>query len=209
MDKMKRALKIITATAMSLMLIFAFAGCGSDPAKEASASLDTTLKALQGADAEALSELDSGSGSLEDSLEAIGGEENMNKLLGALFGHMTYEITDSEAVDDEHVNVKVKLTNVDMSAAVTDWYTDLVEWAMSGDVPSDQNAILTKTVDLLTASVDEQNEAGKTKTEEVTVKLVKEEDGWDLDESDSAGSTALFNALSGGFMNAVGSISNN
>ena len=215
----------IWAVLMALVLVFAMTACGGSgssgngtaPAsasadkpsatEEATAALEKTLDALKTADVETLKKV-GGKDLLGDTENSLGADdETVNQVLKALFGHMDYKIGEATQVDDNTVNIDVTFTNVDMSKAVTSLYTDLMSYALTHpDDVKDTEKCTSKAIGMLTDAVDKtaEKEDG-TVEKEATVKMVKKDGEWQIaggkDEN-----TDLFNAMSGDFAEALGTI---
>ena len=201
---MKKHMKTVIGLIMSVMIIFAFAGCGekADPAADASAALDQLLSALKSADMNAIQEISGGEDTFKDAAESLGSEDGVQSVLTSMFGHFDYKIGEAEVVDDTHVNVHVNVTNADMEKAVEKWFSDLMAFAMSNpDAASDEETLHKKTIEMLQTSVDAvAEEENGTVSKDVTFPMVYEDGKWDVssDIDDS-----VLDAVMGGFMTAI------
>ena len=209
---MKNFLKITLGLIMSVMMLFAFAGCGGSgsgeaaepetPADQAVAALDQTLAALKSADMNAIKELSGGEDVFGEAEEAFGSEEEIGAVLQAMFGNFDYTIGTPEQVDDSNVNVPVTVSNADMSKAVSTWFSDLMAYAMSNpDIANDEAALQAKTIEMLQSSVEKvAGEDGGILTQDVTIPMTLSDGKWAI--SDTVDDSVL-DAIMGGFMTAI------
>ena len=207
---MKKSIRIMLGLAVSVMMLLAFAGCGDSgskeaapptPEEEATASLDATLSALKSADMEALKEL-GGEDVLETAEQSFGSEEDTAAVMKALFGHFDYKLGTPEVVDDTHINIPATVTNADMHTAVGTWFSHLMEYAISNpDIAGDSDALHAKTIEELSAAVDETAAAEDGMTsKEVVFPMVLADGKWDISEDVD---DSVFDAILGGFMAAI------
>ena len=209
---MKKIMKVTVGLVMSFMMLFAFAACGGGgaaepetPEDQAVAALDKTLAALKSADIDAISELGGGEDVFEGTEEAFGSEEGTKSVLKSMFGHFDYTLGTPEVVDDSNINIPATVSNVDMSKAVNTWFADLMTFAMSNpDIANDEEALQTKTIEMLQESVDKTAEAddGIVSTDVVFPMTLKDGE-WTI--SDSVDDSVL-DAILGGFMTAIGNL---
>ena len=202
---------------MACIMVFAMTACGgSDSATpaaepsatdEAVAALTESLDAFKNTDLDAINEMTGGS-LVEETQESLGGDsKTTEQLIKAAFGHMEYTIGDAEEVDENTVNVKVKIKNVNMGMAVKEMYAGLITYvATHQDVQEDDGQLAAKVIELLADAVEKTAEEEDGIVEkEVTVKMVKEDDQWKVDES-ADGYSDVIDALTGGITDAFSSL---
>ena len=206
---MKKTIGIMLGLAMSVMILFAFAGCGDSgdrsiqttPADEAAAALDTTLAAFKTADMDTINSTSGGETFIQGSKDAFGSEEQTQDVLEIMFGHFDYQLGEPEQVDDTHVNVPATVSNVDMSKAVNTWYSDFMNYVMENpSIANDEAALSAKNIEMLKSAVDKTSEEeGGIKTTDVTFPMVLEDGQWTIGEVDEN----VPDAMVGGFMSAL------
>ena len=120
----------------------------------------------------------------------------------ALFGHFDYKLGTPEVVDDTHINIPATVTNADMHTAVGTWFSHLMEYAISNpDIAGDSDALHAKTIEELSAAVEETAAAEDGMTsKEVVFPMVLEDGKWDISEDVD---DSVFDAILGGFMGAI------
>ena len=203
---MKKILKLTVGVLMSLMIVFAFAGCGgsaTSPEDEATASLDKILSALKSADMTAIEELAGNEDVFGKAEKTLGSEEDVQTILTAMFGHFDYKLGKPEVVDDTHINIPATVSNADMQKATDTWVADLMAFALSNpEIASDKEALHAKTVELLPTSVEKTASAEDgIVTNDVVFPMVKTDEGvWDISEDIDE---SVLDAVMGGFMTAI------
>lgn len=196
-------MKTFLGVIMSVMMLFAFAGCGSSsatdsPADQAAAALDETLQAIQSADLERISEIDG----VADALAAEDLDSDLiQSVLVSMFGHFQYELGEPEQVDDSHVNVPANVSNVDMEAAANVWFENMMEYAMEHAEDEDEAALEENALAMLQEAIDATAEEDDgIRSEDVVFPMVLEDGKWvissDIDES-------VLDAMLGGFMTVM------
>ncbi|MGX8774612.1 MAG: hypothetical protein ACSW8G_06110 [Bacillota bacterium] len=206
---MKKIMKIALGLAISAMMLFAFAGCGTSetPADQAAAALDKTLSALKSADMTAIQNVSGGEDVFGEAETAFGSEEATQQILKAMFGHFDYTIGTPEQVDDSNVNVPVTVSNADMNKAVETWFDDLMEYATSNpDITGDEEALQAKTIEFLETSVDKvaEGEDGIV-SQDVVIPMVLTNGQWNISDTVDGG---VIDAILGGFVSAIENLSN-
>ena len=200
--KMKKYMKTLLGVIMSAMLLFSFAGCGGSsssgsPEDEAVAALDETLQAFQSADLERISQING----VGDALTEGGLDSDLTQsVLICMFGHFEYELGEPEKVDDSHVNVPAKVSNVDMEVAANAWFEDVMDYAME-HAEEDEAALQEKALAMFQEAIDAAaEEDGGIRSEDVVFPMVLEDGRWvissDIDES-------VPDAMLGGFMTVM------
>lgn len=208
-----KAIRKLLIVLACMTTVLAMAGCGAgdviptqSPEDAATEVVTTMLDALKAGDVDALESI--GATSVVSESDEVAGEDDRaleTAVLKAAFGHMEYEIVEAEAGEDDIVNVKCKITNVDMSKAATYWFEDVMVYAMSQFDPEasdkDTEEMETKLMDMLVKAVDQTaEEEDGIQTSEVTIKVQKNEDGdYQVIDPDKT----LFDDLSGGFAEKV------
>ena len=207
---MKKLLKITVGILMSLMFVFAFAGCGGEsgpsPEDQATASLDKVLSALKSADVAAIEELAGGEDVFGEAEQTLGSEEDVQSILKAMFGHFDYTLGTPEVVDDTHINIPANVSNADMQKATDTWLADLMAFAMANPgVASDETALHAKTVELLTTAVEKTTaeEDGIVSNDVVFPMVLTDEGVWDISEDID---DSVLDAVMGGFMTAINNL---
>ena len=207
---MKKIWKMTVGVLMSLMIVFAFAGCGGEsgtsPEDQATASLEKVLSALKSADVAAIEELAGGEDVFGEAEETLGSEEDVQSILTAMFGHFDYTLGTPEVVDDTHINIPATVTNADMKKATDTWLADLMAYAMANpSVANDEDALHAKTVELLSSSVEKTAEAEDgIVTNDVVFPMVLNDEGvWDISEEID---DSVLDSIMGGFMTAINSL---
>lgn len=212
---MKKTIGIMLGLAMSVMILFAFAGCGDSgdsgdsgdrsiqttPADEAAATLDTTLAAFKTADMDTINSTSGGETFIQGSKDAFGSEEQTQDVLNIMFGHFDYQLGTPEQVDDTHVNVPATVSNVDMSKAVNTWYSDFMNYVMENpSIANDEAALSEKNIEMLKSAVDKTaEEEGGIMTTDVTFPMELTDGQWTIGEVDEN----VPDAMVGGFMSAL------
>ena len=209
MKHMKKTIGIILGLAVSVMMLFAFAGCGDSgdrsiqttPADEAAATLDTTLAAFKTADMDTINSTSGGETFIQGSKDAFGSEEQTQDVLNIMFGHFDYQLGTPEQVDDTHVNVPATVSNVDMSKAVNTWYSDFMNYVMENpSIANDEAALSEKNIEMLKSAVDKTaEEEGGIMTTDVTFPMELTDGQWTIGEVDEN----VPDAMVGGFMSAL------
>ena len=205
--KMKKYMKTLLGVIMSAMLLFAFAGCGGSsssgsPEDEAVAALDETLQAFQSADLERISQING----VGDALTEGGLDSDLTQsVLICMFGHFEYELSEPEKVDDSHVNVPAKVSNVDMEVAANAWFANMMEYSMENAAEEDDAALQENAMAMLQDAIDATaEEENGIRSEDVVFPMVLEDGIWiisdDMDES-------VVDAMLGGFMTVMADMS--
>ena len=200
---------------MAFIVVFALTACGggAKPAAEPSATdeavtaLSESLDAFKNADMDAINEMAGGDmiGEVQDTL---GGDDEMTStFIKTIFGHMDYTVEDTEEVDENTVNVKVKIKNVDMMAAVKSMYSELILYAATNpDITSDNDALTKKIVESLSASVENTaKEEDGVVEKEVTIKMVKKDGQWKVDDC-ADNQEEILSVITGGIGDAMSSL---
>lgn len=180
---MKNTMKRLMAVLLAGIMLFAFAGCS--PTKKAEKAVKSFLDATASLDIEKAKGYINGG----DEDELVFNEDIM--LFGnELFGKMSYEIKETEEVDENTVNVIVEITNIDMKPVLGEFLRKALEFAFSNAYTEDitEEEIEENYVRILSECLSEENL--EMKTMEATVRVVLVDGEWKVE-------------VDGEFMNAV------
>ncbi|WP_329886161.1 hypothetical protein [Pseudoramibacter faecis] len=212
---------------IALLLMFALAGCrvAAKPESAAENTLAQVFKALKSGDAKTLErltddddvdiddmrdddkaddpddELDDDPDDDSDDFDLDLDDADEAPLLKVLGRHVKYKIRSKKKVADDHVRIRVTVTNVDMTKIVPAWYQKSVAYAAAHrGKDHDETAIRTRMAKSLQTAADRQAKDPKNMvTRRVTVDLQKIGGRWRLvDPRDTFLDTAL-----GGYITAM------
>lgn len=188
MKRFKKAEKVL-ALLLAIILVFCLTACGGgqETAEKAAANM---LEAIKKADQETASRyIDYGvlSG-MGDSAQSGSESEELVKMI---FGSMEYNILSSEENGDE-ADIKAEITNVDMSAAIQDIFTELIALALSGEELNEEE-MSEKMMEVLKSKLSD--EATARVTNEVTIHMTRTDGQWKADTEET-----LLDALTGGML---------
>ena len=191
---MKKAISIVTAL---LMLMLACA-CSSTPTPEE--VVTNAIEAVKNVDSAKTSEYWGGEADEEPMTD-----EDM-EMMKLFFQNMTYVINGSEISDDK-ATVDVTISNIDMQQVMSDTITDMMTELISL-MMTDEGADMTEEeqTKLFTDTFVENIGSGEYEmiSQDVTINLTLVDGNWIIDET---GNDAAFDAMTGGFMTAINSMS--
>ncbi len=189
-------MKKIVALILSLAMVLSLAGCGEEKkAQEAVINLFEAFKAGDFEKAEGYLLKDADSDETED------GDEDM---FNHVFTKLDYTIVSSGKLDGENVDVTARITAPDMEVAVGDFFSKAIEFALENafsETPlSDEESAAE--MERIFIEATEKEDLG-TVTNEVTVKVVKTDEGWKVNSDE-----AFVDAVTGGMMTALKEMEN-
>ena len=195
---MKKTVKRLVAMVLAAVLVFALAGC--TPEKKAERAVNSFLSEIKMVNIEkALSYVDKAEETKGDWLN-----ENTELFIEELFSRLDYEITTSEAADENTVNVNVKLTNVNMIPVMKEFAAEAMKYALSNiaadPAPTDEE-VTAKMIEILSNCLNKEDL--EMVTLEATIKVVLVEGEWKVSIDGS-----LVNAMFGGLSDAAAELSN-
>ena len=198
---MKRIIKVSVFVIFVVSMALSLAACGADVTKKAEASVNGMFQAFQALDFQAAQQyidLDK----LAFDAEEIDLDTDAQMFMKALFDKLDYEILSSEKIDDNTVNVVVKITALDMKPILADFMVAALQYAFSSafaDPQPTEEETAQKIEELFVEATSKDDVT--TVTNEVTVKVVNSDDGWKIDPDDT-----FTNALFGGLKEAAESL---
>ena len=204
-------MKKILAILLSLCMAISLAGCGG--AESPSKVTDRFFKAIKDKDVETISKLYEGDdidlseigeelSDLSDEDTSLMDKEVQSRLIDMMFD-FDYEIGDEE-IDGDNAVVKVKMTSYALGDVMSAFYTDFMAWALENLFSNVSEAETTeKASEILIEKLDE---AEKTYTEEIEVKLVKKDNEWIVSEDTDV--TGLLNVMTGNLAGTIENIAN-
>lgn len=171
----------------SIFLLFSVVGCSSGESPET--AVTNYLNACKSMDRETIAKYTDGyaedaSDSAETAVDDLG-EEAAKMLMDGL----TYEILSSEE-NDGTATVKVSITNMDMSAVMSDAITQMFSLIFSDITEEEMDE---KTTEIFLSAME--NNKDTTVTKEIDISLTKGEDIWLITPSDD-----LVDAITGGIL---------
>lgn len=193
---MKKMAKILASVVALVLVASLCVGCFG-PEAAAKATVDKVFTTLKSTDTEKVKEflgLDEGGANA-----TMGGAEMFtDELLALIFENLEYEIIETEVIDDDNVNVTVKVTNTDMGPVFKDFVSEVTSYAIAhldeiSDMTDEETMNLT--IELLTKCLEKDDLA--TKTEEIVMHVYREDGVWDIDPAQD-----VIDAILGGFIEA-------
>ena len=170
---MKKILKVSTSLMLAVVLMLSLAGCGE--VKKAETAVNNMFKAFKELNFdEAQKYVD-----MEDFSSGSGMTDNAEMFMENLFDKLEYEIVSSEKVDSENVNVKTKITAIDMKPVMKDFFTAALEYAFANamaDPQPTEEEMQAKMEEILVECTSKPDLENLTK--EVEIKVVKQDDEW-------------------------------
>ena len=100
---------------------------------------------------------------------------NPKEVFDAFYGHISYEIDESELPEDGSGSVHVKVTNVDAATAIANYHEAFEAWRASGIDQSDEAAIWKREVEMLKTAFDDPSL--ETVTHELVAEVERADDG--------------------------------
>ncbi|MBQ2940709.1 MAG: hypothetical protein IJD97_00590 [Clostridia bacterium] len=194
---MKNTMKRLMAVLLAGIMLFAFIGCS--PAKKAENAVASLLDGLKAMDFEKVAEYVTG-GVNEDSLF----DSETELFVGSLLENMEYEITGSEVVDENTVNVSVSITNIDMKPVLGEFFVAALQYAfstMNAEPAPTEEETNAKMAEILAECINKEDLAMI--TIEDTVSVVNVEGEWSV-EMDGE----FTNAILGGLEDAASELQN-
>lgn len=187
---MKRAIKIIAALLAALMLTVGFSACGS--ANSPQAAVEGMFDAIKKQDlekAEMYVDLTETKAFITEKAQVT----NTDAVLEEIGKKLDYEIISTEQVDENTAKVKTKVTSVDMTAVMKNYFSQNLQNSISAIFGATQPTSEGNQADALFMQCL-SNESVGTVTNEVDITVVKEEDGWKV-KVDSAFNDAFLGGL--------------
>lgn len=195
-------MKRLAALLLAVLMLVSFCGC-SNPTKEAETTVSGMFDAFKKLDFEkAQNYID-----IDDmKINEVEDDEttNYDLFMKTLFNRLDYTIISSEEVDAENVNVVVKITAIDMKPVLGEYVVAALQYAFANafaDPQPTEEETDKKMEELFVASATKEDLA--TVTNEVTIKVVKGEDGWKVVSDDT-----LVDAMFGGLVAALEELQN-
>ena len=194
---MKKTVKRLVAMVLAAVLVFALAGC--TPEKKAERAVNSFLSEIKKVNIEnALSYVDKAEETKGDWLN-----ENTELFIEELFSRLDYEIITSEIVDENTINVTVKLTNVDMKPVIKEFVAEAMKYALSNigaDPEPTEDEVNAKMIEILKTCLNK--EGLEMVTMDATIEVVLVEGAWKISIDGS-----LMNAMLGGLSYAAWDLS--
>lgn len=204
---MRKVLKITLSLFLVMSMMFSLAGCGE--IKKAEKVVNETFTALKARDYDkAQNYIDVDNIMENDSEEDIEAEVFMNNI----FEKLEYEIISSEKVDGNTVNVKTKITAIDMKPVLREYIAAAFQYvfstAFSNPQPTEEETNK-KMEEILVECISKPDLA--TVTNEVIIKVVKEDKNWKIASDDTVADALLGGMISAAeeLNNSVGGLSGN
>lgn len=178
-------MKKISALMLAFVMVIAFTGCSS--VKKAEKIVSDTFESLKVLDFET-------SGKYLD-LDAmqIGDEESglsTQLIASTLFGKLSYEIVSTEEIDKENVNVKTKITAIELEPFMQTFIESVLKKSFENLTQAEMTeAEVKKQYEEIFAETA-KNPNLAMKTQEVDIKVVKKDGKWII-EPDEAFTMAL------------------
>ena len=194
---MKKISKRFVALLLAMLMLVSLCACSS-PTKEAEATVNGMFNAFQSLDFEKAQKYINVS---DMKVSQVDDDETTDyeMFMKTLFDRLNYTIISSEEVDSETVNVVVEITAVDMKVVLADYMVSALQYAFANafaDPQPTEEETDKKMEELFVQSATKENLA--TVTNEVTIKVVKEDGSWKVVSEDS-----LVDALFGGLIAAT------
>lgn len=194
---MKKTVKRLVAMVLAAVLVFALAGC--TPEKKAERAVNSFLSEIKKVNIEkALNYVDKAEETKGDWLN-----ENTELFIEELFSRLDYEIITSEIVDENTINVTVKLTNVDMKPVIKEFVAEAMKYALSNigaDPEPTEDEVNAKMIEILKTCLNK--EGLEMVTMDATIEVVLVEGVWKISIDGS-----LMNAMLGGLSDAAADFS--
>lgn len=187
---MKRAVKIIAAVLAALMLTMGFSACGSANSPEA--AVEGMFDAIKKQDlekAEKYVDLTETKAFITEKAQVT----NTDAVLKEIGKKLDYEIISTEQVDENTAKVKTKVTSIDMTAVMKNYFSQNLQNSISAIFGAAQPSSEGDQADSLFIQCLSNENVG-TVTNEVDITVVKEEDGWKV-KVDSAFNDAFLGGL--------------
>lgn len=198
---MKKISKRLLALSLAVLMLVSLCSCSS-ATKQAETTVSSMFDAFKSLDFEkAQNYID-----IEDMKHSQVEESettNYEMFMGALFDRLDYTIISSEEVDSENVNVVVKITAVDIKPVLGEYIVAALQYAFANafaDPQPTEEETNKKMEELFIASASKDDLA--TVTNEVTIKVAKEEGKWKVVSDD-----AFVDAMFGGIIAATEALS--
>ncbi len=197
---MKKIAKILASVVALVLVASLCVGCFG-PEAAAKATVDKVFTTLKSTNTEKVKEfLGFAEGGVNADMEGV--EMFTDELLELLFKNLDYEIVETEVIDNDNVNVTVKVTNTDMGPVFTDFISEVTSYAFSHvDEISNMGdeEMMDLTIELLTKCLEKEDLA--TTTEEIVMHVYREDGVWDIDPAQD-----VIDAILGGFVEASQSL---
>lgn len=192
-------IKNITIMLLVLILTFSLAGCGE--IKKAESSVNGMFQAFKNLNFEEAQKYVN----VDDITNSDKTDENTKIIMETVFGNLDYEIIASNKVDNSNVIVKTKITATDMKPIMSEFFTKAMQYAFSTAFSSPQPSEEEQDKKMEEFLVECASKPGlATVTNEVDIKVVKNENKeWKIETDE-----AFTNALLGGLMDATKELEN-
>lgn len=168
-------MKKIIATALSLIMVLSFAGCGET--KKAEEAVANLFEAFKAGDFEKAEEFLYKEGDSE--------ETESDDMFNHVFTKIDYKILSSEKIDGETVNVTASVTAPDMKVAVGEFFDNALQFALSNAFSENpiSDEELSEEMEKMFVEATDKEDLG-TVTNEVVIKVVKTPEGWKVESDD-------------------------
>lgn len=198
---MKKTTRKILIPILMLSLIFSICGCSAE--QSAKNTVDNMFKAFEELDFEkAKKYIDTDEIKFTDNSNSVTGNAEM--YMQTLFDRLSHEIVSAEAVDDDTVTVKTKITAVNMEPVMINFFTKAMQYtfaaALSEEKPTDDEMnqqLISYFVECATADDNEMI------TNEVDITVTKVDGNWTVSTDET-----FINALFGNLLDALSGIEN-
>ena len=194
---MKKVLKLFVLMILVVSMTLSLVACGTGVTEKAEASVNGMFQAFKALDFEKAQQFVN-LNELTFDKDEVSLDVEAKTFMKALFGKLDYAIVSSEKVDDNTVNVVVKITALDMKPILADFMIAALQYAFSNafaDPQPTEEETAQKMEELLVAAATKDGLT--TVTKEVTVKVVNRDNSWKIAPDD-----AFTNALFGGLKEA-------
>lgn len=194
---MKKVLKLSVLMILVVSMTLSLVACGTGVTEKAEASVNGMFQAFKSLDFEKAQQFVN-LNELTFDKDEVNLDVEAKTFMKALFGKLDYAIVSSEKVDDNTVNVLVKITALDMKPVLADFMVAALQYAFANafaDPQPTEEETAQKMEELLVAAATKEGLA--TVTNEVTVRVVNKDNGWKIAPDDT-----FTNALFGGLKEA-------
>ena len=194
---MKKVLKLSVLMILVVSMTLSLVACGTGVTEKAEASVNGMFQAFKALDFEKAQQFVN-LNELTFDKDEVSLDVEAKTFMKALFGKLDYAIVSSEKVDNNTVNVVVKITALDMKPILADFMIAAPQYAFSNafaDPQPTEEETAQKMEELLVAAATKDGLT--TVTNEVTVKVVNRDNSWKIAPDD-----AFTNALFGGLKEA-------
>lgn len=191
-----KKIKSLIAIILTFVMILSLTGCGET--KKAETAVNNMFAAFKSLDFEEAQKYvnidDIKTADSEDDLTG-----NAEMFMKNLFDRLDYKIISSEKIDSSTVNVTTEITAIDMKPVLGEFFVAAMQYAFANafaDPQPTEEEANTKMEELFAASATKPDLA--TVTNEVVIKVVKEDKEWKIVSDD-----AFVDAILGGLASAA------